>query len=123
MTSLSHSPTDMPDCRAAVRAPSRASGRRPFKFHGPPEFILTPKPAPGPEVLFSNAPAWTDDAEGAVPVFPWWRDLRITVNKPLKIGHLPANMPPRGLGRVGPSPRARGKSAIGLVFRLSRRGG
>src|SRR5581483_7647 len=42
MTLLSHSPTDMPDWRAASRAASRASGRRPLKFHGPPDFIARP---------------------------------------------------------------------------------
>src|ERR1700734_3287287 len=43
MTELSHSPTDMPDRRAASRAAARASGRRPLKFHGPPDLILTSK--------------------------------------------------------------------------------
>ena len=43
ITLLSHSPTDMPDRRAAVRAASRASGRRPLRFQGPPDFMLTSK--------------------------------------------------------------------------------
>ena len=51
MTELSHSPTDMPERRAASRAAARASGRRPLKFHGPPDFILTSKSPAEQELL------------------------------------------------------------------------
>ena len=44
ITLLSHSPTERPDARAASRAAARASGRRPLRFHGPPDFILASKP-------------------------------------------------------------------------------
>ncbi len=44
MTVLSHSPTDIPERRAASRAAARASGLRPLKFHGPPDLIPTSKP-------------------------------------------------------------------------------
>src|SRR5687768_3244800 len=41
MTLLSQSETDIPARRAASSAVSRASGRRPFTFHGTPDFMLT----------------------------------------------------------------------------------
>lgn len=39
ITRLSHSPTDVPDRRAAARAISRPSGPRPLSFHVAPDFI------------------------------------------------------------------------------------
>src|SRR6476660_9129291 len=55
ITVLSHSPTDMPDRRAASRAAARASGRRPLKFHGPPDFILTSKSPAEQELLVDSS--------------------------------------------------------------------
>src|SRR5580704_6560075 len=76
MTSLSHSPTDTPERRAAERAASRAWGRRPLKFHGPPDFILTTKNASEEQEVASRAGLrWTNDTDGTVlfpqlPTFP-----------------------------------------------------
>jgi hypothetical protein len=69
MTSLSHSPTDTPDRRAAVRTASRASGRSPLRFHGPPDFILTTKATWEAQDVPSEPTLLRDDAAGAV-LFP-----------------------------------------------------
>src|SRR5690348_10834484 len=87
MTLLSHSPSDMPERRAASRALSRASGRMPFTLHGTPNFILE-DPRQMEQMEGRARPSWnrrllTTGARGAAHqstrrLFP------VTVNKPLR---------------------------------------
>src|ERR1700677_2450291 len=85
MTELSHSPTDMPDRRAASRAASRASGRRPLRFHGPPDFIARPSYfGRNDDRPVLSGGSLADEGEGAV-FCPRPRLFRNRVNKSLKV--------------------------------------
>src|SRR6202522_312861 len=86
MTEFNHSPTDMPERRAASRAASRASGRRPLRFHGPLDFILASKPhreEQGVPLSRANALNRRGGGRGSLSSN---RMLRITVKKALKVG-------------------------------------
>src|ERR1700691_6254073 len=89
MTVLSHSPTDMPDWRAASRAAARASGWRPLRFQGPPDFILTSKPHEEQHVPLFRADAREQTTRRA-RFCPRGRMFRITVKKTLKNGRQPS---------------------------------
>ena len=83
ITALSHSPTDIPERRAASRAAARASGRRPLRFHGPPDFILAPKLMPEKLMCPLSRSSRNSNAE----VNPYCSEtglFRITVNNRLR---------------------------------------
>src|SRR4029077_3792691 len=84
MTLLSHSPTDMPDRRAASRAASTVSGRRPLRFHASPGFIgrKLPREETWIALVWHEGPLGRFRAEGAV-VCPPSDFSGITVNKRL----------------------------------------
>src|SRR5438477_3846648 len=84
MTLLSHSPTDIPDRRAASRAVSTGSGRRPLRFHGSPGFIgrKSPREETWIAPVWHRGPLGRVRAEGAV-VCPHSDFSGITVNKRL----------------------------------------
>src|SRR5713101_2932846 len=97
MTLLSHSPTDMPDRRAASRAASTVSGRRPLRFHGPPGFIgrKSPREETWIALVRHQGPLGRVRAEGAVDC-PHSDFSGITVNKRLIAARGPWRGPSRG---------------------------
>jgi hypothetical protein len=89
MTVLSHSPTDIRERRAASRADARASGRRPLRFHGPSDFMLTRKWIPEKLDLPPDASRSSRNRNAELtPYCPEMRLFRIAVNNRLrKQGH------------------------------------
>ena len=85
ITLLSQSPTDTSDGRAASRTVARVSGRKPLKFHGPPDFILANPRREEPGTALLRARCSTADEARRAILCPQERPFRITVNKRLKI--------------------------------------
>src|SRR5438067_7861867 len=101
MTLLSHSPTDMPDRRAASRAVSTVSGRRPLRFHRPPGFIgrKSPREETWIALVRHRGPLGKVRAEGDCPHSDF---SGITVNKRLIAARGPRSRLPPSYAAIMP---------------------